>query len=93
MNAPRAMEPPVKRMLSRVEAAAYCGVSPSTFDKMQKDGLTPPPLKVYARNLFDRHKLDAAIDALSGSVVSEIAFLPSDGVSMECVGPTSNDWD
>lgn len=66
MNAPRAIEPPVKRMLSRVEAAAYCGVSPSTFDKMVKDGLIPSPLKIYARNLFDRHKLDAALNALSG---------------------------
>lgn len=63
MPAPRAIE---KRMLSRVEAAAYCGVSPSTLDKMLKDGLIPSPLKVYARNLFDRHKLDSALDALSG---------------------------
>ena len=66
MTAPRAIEPPAKRMLSRVEAAAYCGVSPSTLDKMLKDGLIPSPRKVYARNLFDRHKLDAALNALSG---------------------------
>lgn len=85
MNAPRAIEPPAKRMLSRVEAAAYCGVSPSTFDKMQKDGLIPPPLKVYARNLFDLHKLDAALNALSGD-----ACLTSDGVTAEA---ENNDWD
>lgn len=85
MNAPRAIDPPVKRMLSRVEAAAYCGVSPSTFDKMQKDGLTPPPLKVYARNLFDRHKLDAALNAPSGD-----ACLSSDGAMAEA---ENNDWD
>lgn len=72
MNAPRAIEPPAKRMLSRVEAAAYCGVSPSTFDKMLKDGLAPQPLKVYARNLFDRHKLDAALDALSGNTAEPV---------------------
>ena len=72
MTAPRAIEPPAKRMLSRVEAAAYCGVSPSTFDKMLKDGLAPQPLKVYARNLFDRHKLDAALDALSGTVAEPV---------------------
>ena len=72
MTAPRAIEPPAKRMLSRVEAAAYCGVSPSLLDKMQKDGLIPPPLKVYARNLFDRHKLDAALDALSGNVAEPV---------------------
>lgn len=72
MTFPRAIEPPAKRMLSRVEAAAYCGVGPSTFDKMVKDGLAPQPLKVYARNLFDRQKLDAAIDALSGTVAEPV---------------------
>lgn len=72
MPAPRAIEPPAKRMLSRVEAAAYCGVSPSTLDKMLKDGLIPSPLKMYARNLFDRHKLDAALDALSGTVAEPV---------------------
>lgn len=77
MNAPRAI---AKRMLSRAEAAAYCGVSPSTFDKMVKDGLIPSPLKIYARNLFDLHKLDAALNALSGDacVIAEAA---------------NNDWD
>lgn len=72
MTAPRAIEPPVKRMLSRVEAAAYCGVAPSTLDKMLKDGLIPSPLKMYARNLFDLRKLDAALDALSGTVSERI---------------------
>lgn len=72
MTVPRAIEPPVKRMLSRVEAAAYCGVAPSTFDKMVKDGKAPQPLKMYARNLFDRHKLDAALDALSGTVAEPV---------------------
>ena len=80
MSSPRAMEPPVKRMLSRVEAAAYCGVSPSTFDKMQKDGLTPLPLKVYARNLFDRHKLDAALDALSGTLADPVELNEWDAI-------------
>jgi hypothetical protein len=72
MTAPRAIDPPAKRMLSRVEAAAYCGVAPSTFDKMVKDGKAPQPLKMYARNLFDLRKLDAALDALSGTVSERI---------------------
>lgn len=80
MTTPRAIEPPAKRMLSRVEAAAYCGVSPSTFDKMMKDGLIPPPVKIYARNVFDLHKLDAALNALSGDVC----------VTVEA---ETNDWD
>lgn len=60
------VQPPPARMLSRDEAAAYCGVSPTTFDKMCAKGLTPQPVKVFARNLFDRHRLDVALDALSG---------------------------
>lgn len=52
-------------MLNRVEAAAYCGVSPSTFDKMLSDGLVPHPVKVYACRLYDVRRLDQALDCLS----------------------------
>ena len=54
------------RGLSRVQAAAYVGVSPSTFDRMMRDGLMPPPIRVYSRTVWDRERLDAAIGALSG---------------------------
>lgn len=53
------------RGLSRPEAAAYFGVSPSLFDRMVKDRLAPAPTRVYGRVLWDRHKLDLAFDALS----------------------------
>ena len=72
MTAPRAIEPPAKRMLSRVEAAAYCGVSPSTLDKMLKEGLIPSPIKFLTCNRFDLRKLDAGLDALSGTVSERI---------------------
>jgi predicted DNA-binding transcriptional regulator AlpA len=52
------------RGLSRVEAAAYVGVSPTTFDRMISDGLMPRPIRIYGRTVWDLRKLDAAFAAL-----------------------------
>ena len=52
------------RGLSRVQAAAYVGVSPATFDRMIKDGLMPKPVRIYSRTVWDIRKLDAAFAAL-----------------------------
>lgn len=52
------------RGLSRTEAAAYIGVSPSLFDAMVADGRMPAPKRINARRVWDRHKLDTAFDAL-----------------------------
>jgi hypothetical protein len=52
------------RGLSRVEAAAYVGVSPSLFDQMVVDGRMPCPKTVNARVIWDRLKLDEAFTAL-----------------------------
>ena len=65
------------RGLSRVEAAAYIGVSPGLFDAMVTDGRMPCPKRVNARTLWDRLALDAAF-----------AALPDDGHNRE-----SNPWD
>lgn len=62
----RALPPPCVRLLSRVEAAAYVGVSPNTFDRMMTDGFMPGPKRVYGRVLWDVRALDAAIDSLPG---------------------------
>lgn len=75
------VQPPPARMLSRADAAAYCGVSPTLFDKMSAKGLMPQAVRAGARILYDRHRLDAALDALSGA--STAAPQPED----------SNDWD
>ena len=53
------------RGLSRVESAAYVGVSPSLFDIMVNDGRMPKPVRVNARVLWDRNKLDSAFNLLS----------------------------
>jgi hypothetical protein len=55
------------RGLSRVEAAAYVGVSPSLFDEMVKDGRMPEAKKVNTRVIWDRLALDAAFSALPSS--------------------------
>jgi predicted DNA-binding transcriptional regulator AlpA len=52
------------RGLSRMESAAYVGVSASLFDMMVKDGRMPPPKRINARTVWDRHRLDTAFLAL-----------------------------
>ena len=54
------------RGLSRVQAAAYVGISPSLFDGMVKDGRMPQPVRINGRTVWDRLKLDDAFAALSG---------------------------
>jgi excisionase family DNA binding protein len=51
------------RGLSRVQAAEYIGVSPSTFDKMIADGQMPAPKKMRGRTIWDRKRLDQFFDA------------------------------
>lgn len=52
------------RGLSRVEAAAYIGVSPTKFDEMVADGRMPKPKRIDARVVWDRNKLDSAFEAI-----------------------------
>ena len=58
------LPPPCVRVLSRVQAAALCGVSPNTFDRMVGEGIMPGPKRVYGRVLWDLVALNAAVDAL-----------------------------
>ena len=53
------------RGLSRVQAAAYIGVSVSLFDEMIRDGRMPKATRINARMVWDRFKLDEAFAALS----------------------------
>ena len=56
------------RGLSRVQAAAYIGVSPTLFDEMVKDGRMPRAMRINSRILWDRVKLDEAFVAISDGV-------------------------
>jgi predicted DNA-binding transcriptional regulator AlpA len=51
--------------LSRVEAAQYIGVSPSTFDKMVADGRMPKPISINARKVWYRPSLEQALWAMA----------------------------
>jgi predicted DNA-binding transcriptional regulator AlpA len=55
------------RGLSRVQAAAYVGISPTLFDEMVVDGRMPKPVRINARTVWDRVKLDEAFAGLSDS--------------------------
>lgn len=55
------------RGLSREQSAAYVGVSPTLFDAMVRDGRMPQPMRINARTVWDRHKIDAAFAALSST--------------------------
>jgi predicted DNA-binding transcriptional regulator AlpA len=52
------------RGLSRTEAAAYIGVSPSLFDQMVRDRRMPQPKRINSRNVWDRRRLDDAFEEL-----------------------------
>ena len=54
------------RGLSRQQAAAYVGVSASTFDSMIKSGSMPKPKIIGARRVWDKWKIDAAFSDLPG---------------------------
>ncbi len=51
------------RGLSRVRAAEYIGVSPSTFDKMVAEGKMPAPKRIRGRVVWDRVQVDCAFNA------------------------------
>ncbi len=63
MNALRAANDNI-RLLSRREAAAYCGRTPSSFSDWVARGILPRALP--GTRSWDRHAIDAAIDRLSG---------------------------
>ena len=48
------------RGLSRLQSAAYVGVSVSLFDRMVDDRRMPPPKRINNRKVWDRLQLDAA---------------------------------
>jgi len=52
------------RGLSRVEAAAFIGISPSMFDLMVKDGRMPGPKRIGSRVVWDRVKVESYFAAL-----------------------------
>jgi predicted DNA-binding transcriptional regulator AlpA len=62
--------PQPRRGLSRVEAAAYIGISPSKFDELVADGRMPRPVPIDSRRVWDIRQLDLAFDALSSETLN-----------------------
>lgn len=56
-----------RRGLSRVEAAAYVGISPTKFDQLVTDGRLPKAKQIDGRKVWDVRELDPAFDEL-GSI-------------------------
>lgn len=50
--------------LSRFEAAAYVGVSATTFDELVAEGLMPQPRHLRSRAIWDVDELRAAFKAI-----------------------------
>jgi len=50
--------------LSRLDAAKFVGVSPTTFDGLVAEGVMPAPRRIRSRKLWDRRELEAAFDDL-----------------------------
>ena len=53
--------------LSREQAAAYIGISPSLFDVLVGDGRMPLPKRINRRRLWDRRTIESAFAALPDS--------------------------
>jgi predicted DNA-binding transcriptional regulator AlpA len=64
ISEPRSIQPPARRGLSRVEAAGYVGVSPTTFDRLVTEAKMPKAKRIFSRSVWDVRQLDAAFDAL-----------------------------
>ena len=53
-----------KRLLTRQEAAAYCGLEPSAFSLWVANGTMPKPVAGSRR--WDKRAIDAKLDAIAG---------------------------
>jgi len=56
-----------RRGLSRSEAAAYVGISPSFFDALVKSGRMPKAISIGGRRVWDIRQLDEAFEDFAGN--------------------------
>ena len=67
MSTPLAHVRPVpRRGLSRDEAAMYCGIGTTLFDRLVADGRMPGPRRIENCKVWDIHALDLCFDRLPG---------------------------
>jgi hypothetical protein len=58
------IRPVPRRGLYRDEAAMYCGISATLFDRLVTDGRMPGPCRIDGRKVWDIRSIDLAFDAL-----------------------------
>jgi predicted DNA-binding transcriptional regulator AlpA len=72
VSAPLAHVRPVpRRGLSRDEAAIYCGIGATLFDRLVADGRMPAPLRIDGRKVWDVRKIDLSFDDLAREDASQ----------------------
>lgn len=64
------------RLLSKADAAAYCGLTPGGYDAWVKAGRLSGPIAGTHR--YDKKEIDAALDRLSGLVTREAELAQSE---------------
>ena len=62
------------RLLTRPQAAAYCGAAPSTFSMWVAAGIVPAAVPGTKR--WDRQAIDDKLDALRGIAANDNAETP-----------------
>jgi len=60
------------RLMRGARAAAYLDISVSNFHALVADGVLPQPVRVKGAVAWDRHDLDAAVDALKDDNVNTV---------------------
>lgn len=69
------------RVLNEAEAAAYVGLSPTTFAKRVAEGAIPPPVPLSQRRIgWDRLALDRWVDGLGGVASASAGSNPWDSI-------------
>ncbi|RCW80939.1 helix-turn-helix transcriptional regulator [Phyllobacterium bourgognense] len=63
-----------KRLLTRQEAAAYCGLKPSAFSDWVRQGTMPKPVPGTRR--WDKSAIDAKLDTMAGIAKNDNAETP-----------------
>ncbi|MGF7177010.1 hypothetical protein [Azospirillum doebereinerae] len=54
------------RLLTRLQAASYLGLTVNSFNLGMEEGTWPDPITYGRSKLWDRRRLDEAVDMLSG---------------------------
>ena len=84
-NLIHALPQDARRCFDRKEAASYVCVSPTTFDKLVRQGTMPKPTVLLGRKVWDRRAIDRFLDAESGieSRASQIVNSVDDDLDRE----------